>query len=125
MKTHVKSVIFALLVAATPLFAGTSQPDQQGKSLKTGIYFSRDGKLNINVENNSEKAARIQIKDYNNQVVYQKYTASTTPLSAVKLDVGQLPDGEYQVVISNGKDKIKQVLQLETPKVERLLVVGN
>lgn len=123
MKTNIKSAIFALLVTVTPMFAAT-QPGAQTKSIKTGVYFSTDGKLNINVENNTDRAARIQIRNSNNQVVFQKHTAGAIPLSAVKLDVAELPDGEYEIVVSNGKDKVKQTVQLETPKAERKLVVS-
>lgn len=126
MKNQIKTIVCALLIAVTtPMFAAENQQVNKGKSLKTGIYFSKDGKLNINVENSSEKATKIQIKDVNNQVVFQKSTQSTNPLSALKLDVGQLPDGAYKVVVSNGSDKITHNLQLETPKAERVLIVGN
>lgn len=125
MKTNLKSTLFALLVTVTPMFAATTQPEAQTKSVRTGVYFSNDGKLNINVENHSDKSARIQIRNSNNEVVYQKHTAGTTPLSAVKLDVEDLPDGEYKVVVSNGKDKVKHTVKLETPAAERTLFVGQ
>lgn len=125
MKNQIKSVICALFLATTPMFAGGNQNIQKNKSLKTGIYFSKDGKLNINVENCSENSTRIQIKDTNNQVVYQKNTLSDNSLSALKLDVGQLPDGNYKVVVSNGKDRVTQNVHLETPAAERTLIVGN
>lgn len=125
MKNQVKSAILALLISSTPLFAAESQPVTKANSLKTGIYFSKDGKLNINVENSADKLTRIQIKDELNRVVYQKNTHTSNNLSALKLDVGQLPDGAYKVVVSNKKDKLIQNLQIETPQSERILVVGN
>lgn len=125
MKTIVKSTLFAFLLTVTPMFAATTQPEGQTRSIRTGVYFSNDGKLNINVENHSEKSARIQIRNSNNQVVYQKHTTGASSLSAVKLDVAELPDGEYKVVVSNGKEKVKHTVQLETPAAERMLVIGQ
>lgn len=126
MKTSIRSAIFALLVAATPMFAVIAQQSEpQTSTLKAGLYFSNDGKLNINVENNFHKGAKIQILDNTGKVVYKKYTAGSTPLSSVKLDVAHLANGDYEVVVSNGKDQVKHPLQLGTSKPERSMVVGQ
>lgn len=114
-----------MLLTATPMFAAETQQAAKSSTLKTGMYFSKDGRLNINIENNSTRATKVLIKNVSNQIVFQKNTGWHSCISALKLDVNQLPDGEYQVEVSNGEDKVTQKVQLETPKQERVLVVGK
>ena len=54
MKTNLKSLVVAILMCAAPMFV-VAQQNNENASLKTGIYFSKDGKLNVFVENFSKK----------------------------------------------------------------------
>lgn len=121
MKTNLKSLVVAILMCAAPMFV-VAQQNNETASLKTGIYFSKDGKLNVFVENFSKKSANVQVKDANDQIVFQKRTGYTSSLTALKFDMDALPDGEYTIEVANDKDKITQVVSLETPKKERTLV---
>ncbi len=114
-----------MLLASTTMFAAGHQQPAGSSSLRTGLYFSKDGKLNINIENNLNKMTKVQILDSRNQVVFQKNNKYHSRLSKLKVDVNHLPDGAYTVQISNGKDTVAQNVQLETPKQERFLVVGK
>ncbi len=125
MKNLVKTFVCTMLLASTTMFAGVNQQPAGSSSLKTGLYFSKDGKLNINIENNLNKMTKVQILDSSNQVVFQKNDRYTSRLSRLKVDVGNLPDGAYTVQVTNGKDTVAQNVQLETPKQERFRIVGK
>lgn len=86
------------------------------------MYFSKDGKLNVFVENQSLKTAKIVVKDSHNQTVFEKRTNRSSSLTGLKFDLDALPDGQYVIEVSNDKEKIEQTVNLETPKKERTLV---
>ncbi len=81
--------------------------------------------MNVNIENSLNKAAKVLIRDKDNQVVLERKTMSHATLSTLKIEVADLPDGAYTVEVSNGRDRVTQNVQLETPKQERVLVVGK
>ncbi len=114
-----------MLLASTTMFAAGKQQPAASSSIKTGLYFSKDGKLNINIENNLNKMTKVQIIDSRNQVVFQKNDKPHSRLSKLKVDVNHLPDGAYTVQVTNGKDTVAQNVQLETPKKDRFLIVGK
>jgi len=124
MKTNLKIFAIAALLFAAPLFASASPPNAAA-TLKTGMYFTKDGKLNLFVENSHSKAARVIFRDSNNQIVYKTKTGYSKSLSGLKLDIDHLPDGKYTIEITNDKDTVIQAVQLETPKKERVLVPVN
>lgn len=128
MKTQIKTIACALLIATAPLFSAFATEQQQPAqkaSLKTGMYFSKDGRLNVNIENSLNKAAKVLIRDKDNQVVLERKTMSHATLSTLKIEVADLPDGAYTVEVSNGRDRVTQNVQLETPKQERVLIVDK
>ena len=125
MKNLFKALVCTMLLASASAFAAGNQQIVESSSIKTGIYFSKDGKLNINIENSLEKKTKIQIVDSNNQVVFQENQKNPSRLSKLKVDVNQLPDGTYTIQVSNGKDTINQNVQLETPRKERIRIVGK
>ncbi len=121
MKNRFKVLALVLMTALTiPALANEKQKAAKSSTLKTGMYFSKDGKLNINFENHSDATAKILITDANQNVVFRKKAKPCSDISALKLDFDQLPDGRYNVEISNDKDKVTQNVQLETPKRERV-----
>ncbi len=114
-----------MLLASASAFATGNEQVVNSSSIKTGVYFSKDGKLNINVENSLRKMTKVQIIDSRNQVVFQDSQKHPNRLSKLKVDVNQLPDGAYTVQVTNGKDTVNHNVQLETPQKERVLVVGK
>lgn len=114
-----------MLLSSASAFATGNEQVVNSASIKTGVYFSKDGKLNINVENSLNKMTKVQILDSRNQVVFQDSKRYPSHLSKLKVDVNQLPDGAYTVQVTNGKDTVNHNVQLETPQKERVLVVGK
>lgn len=121
MKTNLKLFVFTTLILVAPLFANATNPEAKA-TLRTGMYFSKDGKLNVFVENQSLKTAKIVVKDSHNQTVFEKRTNRSSSLTGLKFDLDALPDGQYVIEVSNDKEKIEQTINLETPKKERTLV---
>jgi len=124
MKTNLKNFAIAIMLLAAPVLAA-AQPKDDCTTLKTGIYFAKDGKLNVYVENLSSKSAKVVVKDAKDQIVYQKRNATSSTLTGLKFDMDGLPDGQYLIEISNDKDKVAQLVQLETPKKEKRIIAMN
>lgn len=124
MKTSLKLFAIATLIFAAPYFASATVPNTKA-TLKTGMYFSKDGKLNVFVENKSPKGAKVVVKDTHNQIVLEQRTARSVEVSGLKIDMDALPDGHYIVEVSNEKEKVAQAVQLDTPAKERRIVAGK
>jgi len=121
MKTNLKSFAIAVLTLAAPLFANAATPNGN-TTLKTGMYVSKDGNLNVFVENQHTKPAKVVLKDANDKVVFERRTGYSKNTSGLKFDVNGLPDGQYTVQITNEKDTVTQALKLDTPKQERAFI---
>src|SRR5690606_3425891 len=111
MKTNLKSLVVAILMCAAPMFV-VAQQNNENASLKTGIYFSKVGKLNVLEENFSKKSANVQVKDANDQIVFHIRTGYISSLTALKFDMDAIPEGAYTIEVANDKDKITRVVSL-------------
>lgn len=116
-----KTIALAALTLAAPLFASAATPNST-VSLKTGMYVSKDGNLNVFLENQHVKPATVVFKDANGKVLFERKAGYSKNLTGLKFDVNGLPDGEYTVEITNGKDAVTQSIKVETPKAERAII---
>lgn len=121
MKTNLKAIALAALTLAAPLFASAATPNSN-VSLKTGMYVSKDGNLNVFLENQYVKPTTVVFKDANGKVLFERKAGYSKNLTGLKFDVNGLPDGEYTVEITNGKDAVTQSIKVEPPKAERAII---
>jgi len=124
MKSNLKTLAIAILAVAAPFFASATTPNSNA-TLKAGMYVSKDGNLNVFLENQHVKPATVAFKDANGKVIFERKAGYSKNLTGLKFDVNHLPDGEYTVQIANGKDTVSQVLKLATPQQERAFVPAN
>jgi len=118
MKTNLKTFAIAVLAIAAPFFASATTPNSSA-SLKASMYVAKDGNVKVFLENQYAKPATIVVKDVNEKVLFEKKAGASKNLIGLKFDVNGLPDGDYTVQISNGKDTFTQVLKLSTPTQKR------
>src|SRR5690606_32383904 len=70
MKTNLKAIALAALTLAAHLFASAATPNSNA-SLKTGMYVSKDGNLNVFLENQYVKPTTVVFKDANGKVLFE------------------------------------------------------
>ncbi|MFC5410270.1 T9SS type A sorting domain-containing protein [Larkinella bovis] len=133
MKTLVKSLLVAFtltFVGFTAAQADINKPIHQPKkaaAFQSGMYTTTQGKLHIAVDKETGGTVVIRLTDQTGKEVFTQSIAKNRPTARVRLDVSNLPDGHYQVSITNGVETTTQELTLATqqPAVMTRLVAVN
>ncbi|WP_338869639.1 T9SS type A sorting domain-containing protein [Spirosoma sp. SC4-14] len=120
MKTLIKSlaVAFSLALVTTLGSVAEAKPGHPANvaSYKAGIYTTADGKLNIALDKQSGGAVDIRLKDTTGEVLYTHHIGKNDTKYRTRLNLSELPDGTYQVEITNGAETSSHMVNLSTQK---------
>jgi hypothetical protein len=121
MKTLVKSLALALSLGFVTTAATFAETNPGGRpavvaSYKTGIYTSVDGRLVISLDKQTGGAVDVRLKNSEGSTVYSQRIGKNETQYRAKLDVSALPDGSYEVEITNGAETTKHMVTLSTPQ---------
>jgi len=117
----------ALFVSiAASLLSGLLHTDPQtpasATSFAVGVYPKQNtSKLNVMLENPGHKRLNLSLVNPDNQVVYQETLGRKTTKYWRRLDMAELPDGVYQLRISDGKETQTREINLSTHRAEPIL----
>ncbi len=135
MKTIIQPLLVAIffsLVSITTSLAATLSTDQPARPAvvtpyKISIYPTAEGKLSIALDKETGGAVVIRLTNSQSKVCFAQRVGKHERVARLRLDVNGLPDGAYQVVITNGLDTTTHALRLGTqpPRVNYRLVAIN
>ncbi len=122
MKTLIKSLALAFslaVVTSAASFANTSEVNPIARpssvaSYKSAIYTTVSGKLNIALDKETGGAVDIKLKNSDGSVVYTQHLGKNESKYRTRLNLSELPDGVYQVEITNGVDVTTHSVTLST-----------
>ena len=119
MKTFIKSLAFALSLGIVTSTVSVSEAKPIGRptavaTYKTGIYTSVDGKLNIALDKQTGGAVDIRLKNTAGTIMYSEHLSKNESKFRAKLDMSALPDGVYQMEITNGVETTTHTVTLST-----------
>ncbi len=123
MKTIIKSLALVLslgFATSAATFAETnpiSRPSAVA-SYQSGVYTSIDGKLNIALDKQKGGAVDVRLKNSEGKVIYTQHVGKNEDKYRTRLNLSELPDGTYQVEITNGVDTTTHTIKLSSPKPE-------
>ncbi|WP_221390725.1 T9SS type A sorting domain-containing protein [Dyadobacter sp. NIV53] len=112
MKTSAKNFIYALALTTVLAFSASAEDKKTKKvtAFGTGIYATKTGKINVNVNKYNEKLTVIQLQDKRGNILYQEVVNKNETKFRRSLDVNELPTGEYTLqIMSDGEKQIKKV----------------
>ncbi len=85
--------------------------------------------MNLRIEKMGDEQLTIKILDQRGKVLYKELLGKKRHMYARVLNFSELGDGEYSIVVSNGKEEIVKDLSLSTKALyempKRLLIAGN
>ena len=88
------------------------------RSFGVVMYPKKDALvMNVMVDNYSSKSIIVQLKDEKGELYFSTSLGKRQRRSWLKLNMGDLKDAVYQLVIFNGKDKVVKEINLKTLKV--------
>jgi hypothetical protein len=125
MKTSVKTFAFALAFIAST-FAANAEDKENKKptSFGTGIYPTKDGKINVLVDKaNLESNTVLLLKNENGDIVYRETVNRDTKKFGRILNMDQMEAGQYKLDIISGDEIQTKSFQLSEQKTERILSV--
>jgi hypothetical protein len=108
-----KTLLTPLFIAASLLVAsfssthaenGPARKPGQAASYQSGMYTTAEGKLSIALDKQTGGTVAVRFVNQTGQVLFDQQMGKRQTTARFRLDLSGLPDGAYQVVISNGKD---------------------
>ncbi|GAB3255663.1 hypothetical protein GCM10027347_16960 [Larkinella harenae] len=120
MKTLINTLFAAFTLTVfsfTATQAETHKPigrPQKAAAFQSAMYTTVDGKLHISVDKQIGGPVVVALKNSAGSDVFAQQIGKRQPGARLRLDVSNLPDGVYQVVISNGVDSSTQTVTLAT-----------
>ncbi|ADB40753.1 hypothetical protein [Spirosoma linguale] len=123
MKTLIKSFALALSFAVVTSAATFSEAKPIGRpthvaSYQSAMYTSVDGKLNIALDKQTGGAVDILMKGADGKVLFTQRVGKNESKFRTRLNLSELPDGVYQVEITNGVETKSQSITISTQQPE-------
>jgi len=125
MKTSIKTFVCALALVATAFTAHAEDKEiKKSVGFGTGIFASKDGKINVLVEKTDVNASTtILLKNAKGEIFYRETVAKNNQKFGRILNVDALEQGKYEIeVTSKGKTQSKS-FELSAPSTERVVAV--
>lgn len=124
MKSLIKPLLIALTVSFVTLSSSVAASKPGDRRIapvtyKTGIYSTAEGKLNIAIDKEAGGAVDIRLTSAKGDLLFTQRVGKNEKTSRMRLDVSQLPDGLYQVEITNGVETATHNLTLSTKQADR------
>jgi hypothetical protein len=122
MKTILTSLFVAAAFTVTSFSGaladnGPARKPAQVAAYQSGMYTTAEGKLNIALDKQTGGALDVRLLDQSGKAIYNQYIGKRETTVRMRLDLSNLPDGAYQVVISNGKDVTTHAVTIATKPV--------
>lgn len=107
MKTSFKTLMCALVLGSTAVFAGPGKGTSKPTTFATGIYKTTKGDLSVNIEKKGVAPVTVLILNSKGEVLSREGLTRKQTKATIRFDVSNLQDGEYQVkVVSNGEKEV-------------------
>lgn len=119
MNTFAKSLAIALSVGILTAASSFSEARPIGRptavaSYKSGLYVSAGSKLNIALDKQTGGTVDVRLKNAEGSVVFSQRVGKNESAYRTRLNLSELPDGVYQVEITNGVETTTHTITLAT-----------
>ncbi|MFD1139895.1 T9SS type A sorting domain-containing protein [Larkinella insperata] len=118
MKAIVNTLLVALTLTVTSF--STTQADtrkpKQAAAFQSGMHTTAEGKVQIAVQKETTGAVTVRLINAEGREVFVQPIGKRQQAVRLRLDVSSLPDGIYQIAISNGLTTTTQELTLATKR---------
>lgn len=118
MKTIFNTLLVALTLTAVSFNAANADTKEPKKAAayQSSMYTTTEGKLQIAVKKETTSPVLVQLLDQKSTAVFAQQISKRQNAARFRLDVSNLPDGVYQIAISNGVETTTKEVTLSTQK---------
>lgn len=129
MKTLIKPLFVAFALVLSTSYASLAKPtnDPQPAAFQSGIFTNKAGKLQVALDKQSGQPLQIRLTSADGRMVFSQRVGKKQTAVRLVFDVSDLPDGAYQLTITDGKEVNQHTVTLETQKpvdVNRLVAIN-
>jgi hypothetical protein len=127
MKTLLASAFVTLsLAVSSPIFANNPAPaaTEQTQPIRFWVVSGANGKIDVNVIKSEIRNLSITLVDKSGQKLATSNISRDSAATRTRFDLTALPDGEYQVILSDGKNSQAKTIELNTQDTEVLRTVS-
>ena len=119
MKTLIASVIISFVAAFSSASFAQGSNSGSFKSTQTeetrfAVYALKTGKIDVAIEKPAGEKLLIQVIDQHGFTLASKEIGKNSPITRTRFDMNSLPDGVYQVVVTEGSEKQVKEIVLNT-----------
>ena len=118
MKTLIKSLLvaFSLTIVSFSASFATSRPTPIGKTVayQSSLYTDAQGKLRIAIDKQTGGSVKIRLVNSRGKEFFVQEVGKRQKMARLSLDTSSLPDGAYEITITNGVDTKVNHLTLAT-----------
>ncbi len=122
MKTFIKSIACALALTTTVAFAHPTEDKTSNNraeaTFESSTFVSADANLRVAIKKNAPQTVYLTLKNNEGQVLFTETIGKKEMTYAAKINVSDLTDGNYQLEIVSGKNRVVKQLNLSSKKVE-------
>ncbi|QMW03583.1 T9SS type A sorting domain-containing protein [Spirosoma foliorum] len=129
MKTLIKPLFVAFALVLSTSYASLAKPtnDPQPATFQSGIFTNKAGKLQVALDKQTGQPLQIRLTSADGRMVFSQRVSKKQTTVRLVFDVSELPDGAYQLTITDGKETNQHTVTLETQKpmdVNRLVAIN-
>ncbi len=122
MKTIIKSFALALSLSLTIVTASMADNTPPGRATTAAVYKANisptaSGQLNIAIDKETGGLVNIHLKSPNGILLYSEYMGKNELKYRVRLNLSELEDGVYKLVMTNGIEINVHELVISTPQL--------
>ena len=110
----------SLLVSASTLVNPTNPTTPKSLSFDASAYVTINNEIRVAVEKTTDKPVVVLLWNKNHEVLYRQNLSKKDARYAVKLDVSELADGQYELEVKSSEGSIVKQLNLSTQPVQQL-----
>lgn len=122
MKTIIKSIACALALTTTVAFAHPTEDKTSNNrpeaTFESSAFVTADANLRVAIKKNAPQKVYLTLKSNEGQVLFAETIGKKEMAYAAKINVSDLTDGNYQLEIVSGKNRVVKQLNLSSKKVE-------
>ncbi|WP_420146876.1 hypothetical protein [Spirosoma sp.] len=104
-------VAASILLSASTIFNPTTP---KTLSFDASAYVTVNNQIRVAVQKNSDVPVQIVLRDKSNEVLYRQVVGKNEAKYAVKLNVDDLADGQYELEVKSSEGSIRKQLKLSS-----------
>lgn len=108
----------SLLLSTSALINPTNPTAPKTLSFDASAYVTVNHQIRVAVQKSVDKPVVVLLRNKNNQILFRQQVSKQEAKYAVKLNVDDLTDGQYEVEVSSSEGSIRKQVTLSTPPVE-------